>query len=86
MEVLIHKYFKNKNNNIVVIVRDLGCFATKLVSKPTNEKLTKDLVLEIVKDYYALSSDPINIKFVKDPDCMEDISITYYETCYGWEA
>lgn len=86
MDVLIHKYYKTKNNNIVVIVRDLGFFATKLVSKPTKDKLTKDLIIEIVKDFYILSKDEINIKFIKDPDCEQDVSITYYETCYGWEA
>lgn len=86
MEVLIHKFYKNRNGNIVVIVRDLGFFTTKLVSKPVKEKLTKDLVLEIVKDYYILSRDEINFKFIEDPECEEEVSIVYYETCYGWEA
>lgn len=85
MEVLIHKYYKNKNGNIIIIVRDLGCFATKLVAKATNE-LTKENVLEIVKDFYILNKDEINFKFIEDPECEEDVSITYYETCYGWEA
>lgn len=86
MEVLIHKFYKNRNGNIVVIVRDLGFFTTKLVSKPVKEKLTKDLVLEIVKDYYILNKDEIDFKFIEDPECEEEVSITYYETCYGWEA
>ena len=85
MKVLINKFYKTKNNNIIVIVRDLGCFATKLVSKPTVAKVTEEVVIEIVKDFYDMAED-INIKFVDDPDAIEDVSIAYYETCYGWEA
>lgn len=86
MDVLIHKYYKNKNGNVIVIVRDLGFFATKLISKPTKDKVDKETVLEIVKDFYILSKDEINIKFIEDPECEQEVSITYYETCYGWEA
>ena len=86
MKVLINKFYKTKNNNIIVIVRDLGCFATKLVSKPTVAKVTEEVVIEIVKDFYDIEGDNIDIKFVDDPDAIEDVSIAYYETCYGWEA
>lgn len=84
MQVLINKFYKSKNGNIVVIVRDLGCFATRLIAKPRKQKLIEALAIDIVKDYYQ--EENLDIKFVDDPDCMEDISITYYETCYGWEA
>lgn len=83
MQVLINKFYKTKNGNIIVIVRDLGCFATRLVTKPRKE-VNKEIIIEIVKDYYE--GEDINISFVDDPDCMDDISISYYETCYGWEA
>lgn len=84
MQVLINKFYKTKNNRIVVIVRDLGCFATRLMSKPTKAKAVEAVAIELVKDYYQ--EEDLDIKFVDDPDCEEDISITYYETCYGWEA
>ena len=84
MEVLIHKYFKNKNNNIVVIVRDLGFFTTRLVSKPTKAIASETIAIEIVKDFYQ--EEDLDIKFVDDPDAEEEVSISYYETCYGWEA
>ena len=83
MEVLIHKYFKNKNNNIVVIVRDLGFFTTRLISKPTKAIASEAIALEIVKDFYQ--EEDLTIKFVDDPDAMDEISLTYYETCYGWD-
>ena len=83
MQVLINKFYKNKNNNIIVIARDLGCFAFRLISKPTKAKAIEEVAIEIVKDFYE--EEDLTIKFVDDPDCMEDISITYYETCYGWD-
>ena len=84
MEILIHKFYKTKNNRIHVIVRDLGFFATQLVSKPTKEKAIEAVAIKLVQDFYQ--EEDLTIKFVNDPSCEEDISITYYETCYGWEA
>lgn len=84
MQVLIHKFYKSKNGNIVIIVRDLGCFATRLITKPKKQQLSEALAIDIVKSYYE-EEEYLDIKFVDDPDCMEDISITYYETCYGWD-
>ena len=84
MEVIINKFYKTKNNRIVVIVRDLGCFATRLMSKPTKAKAIEAVAIDIVKDFYQ--EEDLIIKFMDDPEAEEDISITYYETCYGWEA
>lgn len=84
MQVLIHKFYKNKNGNIIIIVRDLGFFATRLIAKPRKQKLIEALAIDIVKDFYE--EEDLTIKFVDDPDAEEEVSITYYETCYGWEA
>lgn len=84
MEVIINKFYKTKNGRIVVIVRDLGCFATRLMTKTTKDNATEAVAIEIVKDFYQ--EEDLDIKFVNDPECEEDVSITYYETCYGWEA
>lgn len=84
MEVIINKFYKTENGRIVVIVRDLGCFATRLMTKTTKDNATKEVVIEIVKDFYQ--EENLDIKFIDDPDCLEDVSISYYETCYGWEA
>lgn len=83
MQILIHKFYKSKNGNIIVIVRDLGCFATRLIAKPRKGKLIEAVVISIVQDFYE---ENLDIKFVDDPDAEQEVSITYYETCYGWEA
>ena len=84
MQVLIHKFYKSKNGNYIVIVRDPGFFATKLVAKPRKYKLIEAVAISIVQDFYK--EENLDIKFVDDPDAEEEVSITYYETCYGWEA
>ena len=84
MEVIINKFYKTKNNRIIVIVRDLGFFATRLISKPTKDRAIEAVAISLVQDFYE--EENLNIKFVEDPDCENEISITYYETCYGWEA
>lgn len=81
MEVIIHKFYKITDNKIVVIIRDPGFCATKLVARPRKYKLIEAVAIDIVRDFYGKDIDP---KFVDD-DC-EDIASTYYETCYGWEA
>lgn len=84
MQVLIHKFYKSKNGNYIVIVRDLGFFTTRLIAKPRKGKLTEAVAISIVQDYYQ--EEDLDIKFVDDPDAIDEISLTYYETCYGWEA
>lgn len=82
MEILIHKFYKSKNGSYVVIMREPGFCATRLVAKPRRYKLIEGVAISIVQDF--LNQKDITIKFVDDPD--DDIAITYYETCYGWEA
>lgn len=84
MQVLIHKFYKSQSGNYIVIVRDLGFFATRLVAKPRKHKLIEAVAISIVQDFYQ--EENLDIKFVDDPDCEQEVSITYYETCYGWEA
>lgn len=82
MQVLIHKFYKANNNRYIVIMRDPGFGATKLVAKPRKHKLIEAVAMEICQDF--LGRKDIDFKFVDD-DC-EDICSIYYETCYGWEA
>lgn len=84
MEILIHKFYKTKNNNIVVIIRYPGFCATRLIAKPRKHKLIEAVAIAIVQDF--LERNDFDIKFVDDPDCEEDVASIYYETCYGWEA
>jgi hypothetical protein len=88
MKVIINKAYKTKKGNVVILIREKSGFVTTLISKPILQEISKELLLNIIKDFRFCMTGKFRhteIKFIDDINAENDSCITYFETCYGWD-
>jgi len=86
MKIIITNFYKTKNGNVVILFRDrMGC-TVQLISKPISNNLTKEVLLNIIKDFrFCITGKYRHTELRFAIDREEESEITYFETCYGWD-
>ena len=87
-KITVTSVYKLKKGGVVINYKDRTGMVTTLATKPTRETDLHAIAIWAIKDfikYNTGSSRHITVKFVNEPNAEEDSTITYFETCYGWD-
>lgn len=86
MKYTITNFYKTQKGYIVINFRDKTGFITELVAKPRNGDVSKEVILDIIKDFrFCMTGKFRHTELRFDIDKEDESVITYFETWYGWD-